>query len=140
LGLWDTAGQEDYDRLRPLSYPGTNVFLICYSVVSQASFDNVTEKWHPEIKHHTQNVPIVIIGTKFDLRENEEYCKSLKQNGESVVQKSQGEELMKKIKAYGFRECSAKTDRGIKEVFEDAIRAGQTSPSSTAKKGGCMVL
>ncbi len=44
LGLWDTAGQEDYDRLRPLSYPQTDVFLICFSIVSPPSFDNVTTK------------------------------------------------------------------------------------------------
>lgn len=44
LGLFDTAGQEDYDRLRPLSYPQTDVFLVCFSVVSPASFENVREK------------------------------------------------------------------------------------------------
>lgn len=44
LGLFDTAGQEDYDRLRPLSYPQTDVFLICFSVVAPASFENVREK------------------------------------------------------------------------------------------------
>jgi small GTP-binding protein len=44
LGLFDTAGQEDYDRLRPLSYPQTDVFLVCYSVVSPSSFENVKEK------------------------------------------------------------------------------------------------
>jgi cell division control protein 42 len=37
LSLWDTAGQEDYDRLRPLSYPGTDVFLICFSIDSHES-------------------------------------------------------------------------------------------------------
>src|SRR6185437_11020144 len=41
LGLWDTAGQEDYDRLRPLSYPQTDVFLVCFSIVSPTSFQNV---------------------------------------------------------------------------------------------------
>jgi small GTP-binding protein len=44
LGLWDTAGQEDYDRLRPLSYPQTDVFLVCFSLVSPASFENVKSK------------------------------------------------------------------------------------------------
>ena len=48
LGLWDTAGQEDYDRLRPLSYPQTDVFLVCYSIISKASYENVKTKWIPE--------------------------------------------------------------------------------------------
>ena len=62
LGLWDTAGQEDYDRLRPLSYPQTDVFLICYSVVSPSSFDNVSSKWVPEIRHHCADTPVLLIG------------------------------------------------------------------------------
>ena len=44
LGLWDTAGQEDYDRLRPLSYPQTDVFLCCFSLISPPSFENVKTK------------------------------------------------------------------------------------------------
>merc|ERR1712010_183633 len=51
LGLWDTAGQEDYDRLRPLSYPSTDVFIVCFSTVLPSSFENVKEKWAPELKH-----------------------------------------------------------------------------------------
>ncbi|XP_045111372.1 cdc42 homolog isoform X2 [Portunus trituberculatus] len=63
LGLFDTAGQEDYDRLRPLSYPQTDVFLVCFSVVSPSSFENVKEKWVPEITHHCQKTPFLLVGT-----------------------------------------------------------------------------
>ncbi|VDP43191.1 unnamed protein product [Soboliphyme baturini] len=63
LGLWDTAGQEDYDRLRPLSYPQTDVFILCFSVVASVSFDNVTTKWIPEIRHHCPETPILLVGT-----------------------------------------------------------------------------
>ncbi|KAG8330976.1 hypothetical protein J6590_051344 [Homalodisca vitripennis] len=62
MTLWDTAGQEDYERLRPLSYPNTDCFLLCYSVGSRSSFENILSKWHPEIKHHCANVPIVLVG------------------------------------------------------------------------------
>ncbi|EWM23088.1 rho gtpase [Nannochloropsis gaditana] len=72
LGLWDTAGQEDYDRLRPLSYPQTDVFLLCYAVSSPSSFENIKNKWYPEIKHHAPGVPFILVGTKTDLRKDPE--------------------------------------------------------------------
>lgn len=57
LGLWDTAGQEDYDRLRPLSYPQTDVFLVCFSIVSPPSFDNVLSK----VCHSSEAFEIYIV-------------------------------------------------------------------------------
>lgn len=69
LSLWDTAGQEDYDRLRPLSYPESDVVLMCYSVDSASSLDNLTEKWHPELVHFLENVPKIVVGLKTDLRD-----------------------------------------------------------------------
>ena len=66
--MWDTAGQEDYDRLRPLSYPDTDVILMCFSVDSPDSLENIPEKWTPEVKHFCPNVPIILVGNKKDLR------------------------------------------------------------------------
>ena len=64
LGLWDTAGQKDYDRLRPLSYPDTDVILMCFSIDSPDSLENIPEKWTPEVKHFCPNVPIILVGNK----------------------------------------------------------------------------
>jgi len=77
LGLWDTAGQEYYDRLRPLSYPQTDVFLCAFSVVSSSSFEKVLSKWYPEVSHHCPNVPIILVGTKVDLREDSPILQSV---------------------------------------------------------------
>jgi small GTP-binding protein len=64
LGLWDTAGQEDYDRLRPLSYPQTDVFVLCFSVISPTSYTNITNKWMPEIRHHCPDTPVILCGNR----------------------------------------------------------------------------
>nr|GMC84898.1 rac-like GTP-binding protein 5 [Ipomoea batatas] len=65
LALWDTAGQEDYNRLRPLSYRGADVFLLAFSLISRPSFENISKKkWVPELRHYAPSVPIVLVGTK----------------------------------------------------------------------------
>ena len=70
LGLWDTAGQEEYDRLRPLSYANANVFLLCFSIVNPVSYQNITAKWYKEVIHYCPDVPLILVGTKLDLRED----------------------------------------------------------------------
>jgi Ras-related C3 botulinum toxin substrate 1 len=67
LGLWDTAGQEDYNRLRPLSYRGADVFLLAFSLISKASYENVSKKWIPELRHYAPGVPIILVGTKLGM-------------------------------------------------------------------------
>ena len=67
LEMWDTVSQEDYGRMRPLSYPNTNVFVIVYSVVNVGSKENVAQKWIPELNNHAPGVPIIIVGSKIDL-------------------------------------------------------------------------
>ncbi|KAK2141744.1 hypothetical protein LSH36_1049g00055 [Paralvinella palmiformis] len=123
LALWDTAGQEDYDRLRPLSYPQTDVFLICFSTVSPSSYENVTTKWYPEVRHHCPDAPILLIGTKIDLREDKEVISKLSKQGLSVIKRDQGLKLSSKIRATKYLECSALTQRGLKQVFDEAVRA-----------------
>ena len=117
LGLWDTAGQEDYDRLRPLSYPQTDVFLICFSIVSPASFENVKAKWYPEVTHHCPNTPIVLVGTKSDLREDKDTIGKLKEKSLSPITYPQGLQLCKDLKLQIYLECSALNQKGLKVII-----------------------
>lgn len=128
LGLWDTAGQEDYDRLRPLSYPQTDVFLICFSIVSPPSFDNVKAKWYPEIEHHAPGVPIILVGTKLDLKDDPATNEALRAKKMAPVSYEQALQVAKEIKAHKYLECSALTQRNLKSVFDEAIRY-EPSPS-----------
>jgi len=123
LGLWDTAGSGEYDQLKPLSYPGTDVFIICFSLTSPESFDNVKSKWVPEVTHFNPKTPIILVGTKLDLRDNEETIASLKQHNLAPISLAKGEKLLKEINAYKYVECSALTQRNLSLVFEEACKA-----------------
>jgi Ras-related C3 botulinum toxin substrate 1 len=123
LGLWDTAGQEDYDRLRPLSYPQTDVFIILFSLVSPESFENVRSKWYPEIRHHVPEAKIILVGSKLDLREDKDTIEKLNDKRLSPITTKQGENMATEISAVKYLECSALTQKGLKEVFDEAVRA-----------------
>ena len=99
LTLWDTAGQEDYDRLRQLSYPQTDIFLICFSIASPDSLRNVCDKWYPEVKHHCPDTPIFLVGTKLDLRDDPNTILKLKAKSLSPVAYDQGLDMMTRLNA-----------------------------------------
>ena len=139
LGLWDTAGQEDYDRLRPLSYPNTDVFLIAYSIISPSSFENVKTKWFPEIQHHCPNTPLILVGTKSDLRNDEGMKQKLASKGHHMVTSEEAAARATEIGAKKHLECSALTQEGLKPIFDEAIRAALDKPK-VVKKKGCIVL
>ncbi|AAS54397.1 Rho family GTPase CDC42 Ecym_4146 [Eremothecium cymbalariae DBVPG len=139
LGLFDTAGQEDYDRLRPLSYPSTDVFLVCFSVVSPPSFENVKEKWFPEVHHHCPGVPCLIVGTQIDLRENKMVIEKLQRQRLRPITPEQGEKFARELRAVKYVECSALTQRGLKNVFDEAIVAA-LEPPVIKKSKKCTIL
>ncbi|XP_030553156.2 rac-like GTP-binding protein 5 [Rhodamnia argentea] len=120
LGLWDTAGQEDYNRLRPLSYRGADVFILAFSLISRPSFENIAKKWVPELRHYAPSTPIVLVGTKLDLREDKQF--KLDYPGACTISTEQGEELRKQIGALAYVECSSKTQQNVKAVFDAAIK------------------
>ena len=121
LDFWDTAGQEEYDRLRPLSYPGTDIFLLYFSVDNPNSFENLETKWLPEVRHHCPRVPLFVVGTKTDLRNDERVIADLKATGQSPVTYKMGVELAKRIGALKYVECSAVTGHNVQEVFFEIV-------------------
>ncbi|KAJ1963795.1 GTP-binding protein Rho1 [Dipsacomyces acuminosporus] len=140
LALWDTAGQEDYDRLRPLSYPDSHVILICFSIDSPDSLDNVQEKWISEVLHFCAGLPIILVGCKKDLRHDPRTIEELRQANLHPVTPEEGAAVAQKIGAAKYLECSAKNNDGVREVFETATRAALLAKTKKKKKSGCLVL
>ena len=143
--LWDTAGQEEYDRLRPLSYPQTDVFLVCFSVVSPSSFKNVKEKWIPEMiqvcKGHCSQCsiplpPFLLVGTKIDLRDDAGMIERLANEKQKPLTLEMGEKLARELGAVKYVECSALTQEGIKDIFPEAILAAL----KPQRKNKCLIL
>lgn len=114
LALWDTAGQEEYDRLRVLSYPEVNVLLVCFAIDSPTSLDNVVDKWVPEVSHFCPDIPFLLVGLKSDLRNPDASVRTL-------ITPEQGKMTAKQIGAVEYIECSAKLSQNIAYVFNTAI-------------------
>jgi small GTP-binding protein len=136
LQLWDTAGQEDLENIRVLSYTNTDVFLVCFSVVEPTSLANVQSKWLPELRKYVKDPRFILVGTKKDLREDDATLLRLSQEGQKPIQPGDGRAKANEIKATGYQECSAMQQDGVKEVFDLALRTAM----KPKKSGGCLLL
>ncbi|KAI0217932.1 cell division cycle 42 [Lamellibrachia satsuma] len=130
---------EDYERLRPLTYPQTDVFLVCFSVVLPSSFENIEEKWVPEIMEHCEKTPFLLVGLKIDLRDDPATLKELSKNHTNPIRFEQGKILAKELTAVKYVECSALTQEGLRNVFDEAILAA-IEPPEPQKKRKCVIL
>ncbi|XP_036384990.1 rho-related GTP-binding protein RhoF [Megalops cyprinoides] len=144
LNLYDTAGQEDYDRLRPLSYQDASLVLVCYDVTNPISFDNVLIKWYPEVNHFCRGVPIILIGCKTDLRKDKEKTRKLKAMDQAPITYIQGEEASQQINAEVYLECSAKYSENVEEIFREATKralaAKRRARHARKKTRACSIL
>lgn len=139
LGLFDTAGQEDYDQLRVLTYPRTDVFLVCFSVIKHESFENVSEKWIPEIRRHMPDAPILLVGTQSDLREDTKTMEQMQKKSRRPVPAVAANKKAADLKLVKFLECSALKHIGLKDVFDEAIIAALNPPEPQGKICPCVV-
>lgn len=115
LGLWDTSGSDAFKGIRPLSYQQADVVLMCYSVANHNSFLNLRSKWIGEIRNHLPRVPVLVVATQTDQRESGPYHSS-------CISSMDGKRLAQDVRAKGYLECSALSNRGVQQVFEYAVR------------------
>ncbi|XP_076454084.1 ras-related C3 botulinum toxin substrate 1-like [Babylonia areolata] len=130
LQLWDTAGQEGFDRLRCLAYPNTDLFMLCFSLDRPSTLKHVKETWFPEVREYGTNVPLVLVGTKLDLRLDT--ASAIQQSSDSTnsrqlpedmpVTYKQGREMARSIGAKCYFECSSLTQENVRDTFFESVR------------------
>jgi len=109
--------------------------------VSPSSFENAKTKWWPEVSHHAPDTPIILVGTKLDLREDSEMNARLRDRRMAPISYTQGVQMAKDIRALRYLECSALTQKGLKSVFDEAIRCVLSpKPIKRRKANSCLVL
>ena len=109
------SGLDDYDSQRPLSYPNTDIILVCFAIDNPNSFANVHTKWVPEVQHFCPNVPFLLIATKKDEQQ--------------IIGMEQGRTMSDRVGACNYLECSAMTREGVREVFIAATHVMLTTHS-----------
>ncbi|KAM6965169.1 rho-related GTP-binding protein RhoV [Aplochiton taeniatus] len=132
--LLDTAGQEEFDEFRSLSYVHIDVFILCFSVVNPSSFHNVTKKWIPEIRAHNTSSPIILVGTQSDLLLDVNVLINLDRSKVKPVLSSRARSMADKIRATDYVECSSLTQKNLKEAFDAAILAAIKHKARKSKK------
>ncbi|XP_015518559.1 ras-related C3 botulinum toxin substrate 1 [Neodiprion pinetum] len=133
--LCDTAGQDDFDPLRSLCYPETDVFLVCFSVVNPSSYHSVATRWAEEVRKNCPNAPVILVGTKSDLRSDVQLMLQLARYGQGPITAIQGHQLAQRLGAVSYVETSALTQQELKEAFDQAI----VSALSTRRGGANLV-
>ncbi|KAI9636094.1 small GTPase superfamily [Dioszegia hungarica] len=136
LSLWDTAGQEEFDRLRSLSYADTHVVLLCFSIDSPTSLENASTKWVEELAENCPGVKIILIALKCDLREDPAVREKLARRSLQPVTYEDGLSVARTIRAVRYLECSAKHNRGVQEAIYEAARVAMGSRAKGSGGGG----
>ncbi|CAK5267786.1 unnamed protein product [Mycena citricolor] len=134
LSLWDTAGQEEFDRLRSLSYAETHVIMLCFSVDNPVSLENVETKWLDEILEYCPGVKLVLVALKCDLRDDRSIRERLQRHGAHPVQYEEGLAVARRIRASRYLDrvqlkaqsrCDGGVLRGSSCIAEHAFQEHQ---------------
>ncbi len=90
--------------------------------IKQKCRPDIDAQWYPEIAHHAPNIPIILVGTKLDKRDDQDTIDKLSEQRMAPISYAKGLACAQEINAYKYAECSALTQLGLKAVFDHAIR------------------
>ncbi|KAF2344424.1 Small GTP-binding protein domain [Trinorchestia longiramus] len=128
MSVWDNAGQEEYDIVRPMSYKDTDIAVICYSIEERSQLENVCNRWIPELNNSGENMVYFLVALKSDLRDIPD------NKNIDFIKPEEGKVVADQIGALGFFECSAKKNQNIKEIYVAVAKAMFDKKTNESKK------
>ena len=117
LQFWDTAGDSSMENLRVLSYPCTDLFLICFDISDPDSFNNITRVWIPELRQYVSHAKYALIGLKKELRNDQQILQQLSDRELRPVSREQGISKAREIGAILYSECSSILNENVNELL-----------------------
>ena len=88
-------------------------------MTSPQSFENVRTKWFPEVHRYCPKAPYLIVGTHIDMRDDAQVVDSLARQRQLPITKERGMRLARELRAVTYVECSALTQKGLKNMFDE---------------------
>jgi Ras-related C3 botulinum toxin substrate 1 len=135
--MWYPSNGEEYKKLRPLGYPDTDLFILCFSLVLPSSLEEVQKEWLPEVKEHCPDTPYILVGLLSDSRDSfEKHAEEYREKGWEPVPTAKGEEMKEAIGAQAYVECGARINYNVKKVFHTAIKIVLHSPPRSRPESG----
>lgn len=140
--LFSFVWQEESPSVRLSEYPGTDIFVVCFSVVRPESLQNVEDVWLPEIRAHAPHTPFILVGTQADLREVDEILVMLREKGQQPVSAAQGSGVARRLGAACYIECSPGVEKKLRKIINSAIASvlKVKDPSSSNGHKPCTIL
>ena len=107
----DMSGRKEHEKMRPIAFTATNVFLMFFAIDNKESYDNILNNHYPAMMKYAPRAKIILVGTKSDLRST---------GNTNLISQQDGEQLAVQIQAEKYMECSTINNTGVNEIIEIA--------------------
>ncbi|XP_012939361.1 cell division control protein 42 homolog [Aplysia californica] len=138
MQIIDTVEAEENPKFRHSVYPGTDVFVVCFSVIRPDSLHHVEEVWLPEIRSHSPTTPFILVGAQADLRCVDEIVQMLSSNDQHPVSTAEGMSAAKRVGAACYIETSPEVEKNVRKLINEAIAS--VLRGGTAESSSCSIL
>ncbi|KAK3593174.1 hypothetical protein CHS0354_039660 [Potamilus streckersoni] len=146
LQLIDTLDEGASAEIRRLLYPGADVIAVCFSVIKPNSFLNVEHKWIREVRRIMGDIPVILVGTHADLRDDTLVVQKLHSCSQRPVSVEQAEALCRRLGVACYTECSPAMERVVRKLINAALetafrpKGGWRGETSGGDSASCTIL